>query len=62
MATEPDYVDEMKLPAGKTCASCVHVRRCVALGYTKAESTSCDFWPNKFQPAAITKATATTTT
>ena len=39
----------MRLPEGKTCSDCVHVRRCVdALGCTKPERTSCDFYPNRF--------------
>ena len=43
------YVEKMKLPEGKTCADCVHLKRCVGLGCTKPENTSCDFFPNKFR-------------
>ena len=47
---EPDYDAEMKLPAGKTCGDCFHIRRCLGLGYTSAEAnTSCDFWPSRFR-------------
>jgi hypothetical protein len=28
---EPDYQAEMKLPAGKTCASCFAVRFCIGI-------------------------------
>lgn len=41
--------DDMKLPTGKTCADCVHLRRCVGLGYTKPENTTCDFAPSRFR-------------
>lgn len=46
---EPDYLREMKLPAGKTCGDCVHVARCMAFGFTKSiDRTTCDFHPNRF--------------
>lgn len=48
-----DYVckehEEMKLPAGKTCDNCVHIKRCLAFGFTELGRTSCDFHPNKFR-------------
>lgn len=40
--------DDMKLPAGKTCADCYHCLRCTALFGAKKENTSCDFSPSKF--------------
>lgn len=48
--------EEMKLPAGKTCSDCVHLRRCVrVLGCTTPERTSCDFYPNfERKPMATT--------
>ncbi len=43
----------MDLPVGETCGSCVHLKRCLALGYTQdAARTSCDFFPRRFQSAA----------
>lgn len=42
-----------KLPEGKACGDCVHVRRCRAFGFTSSESnTNCDFLPNRFVTAA----------
>lgn len=46
---ERDYDAEMQLPAGKTCGDCVHVRRCVGMGYSWTAREQCDFWPNKFR-------------
>lgn len=46
---ERDYDAEMKLPPGKTCGDCRHVKRCRAFGFTSSESnTNCDFHPNRF--------------
>jgi hypothetical protein len=51
---EIDYDAAMRLPAGKTCGDCVHVRRCVAMfGHVPAD-TSCDFYPSRFRPALTT--------
>lgn len=37
-------------PEGKTCADCVHFKRCAwLLSYTGAE-TQCDWTPSKFKP------------
>ena len=44
--------DSMKLPEGKTCADCVHIKRCLAFGYSWADRKQCDFYPNRFQPTA----------
>ena len=41
--------DSMRLPEGYTCADCVHIKRCLAFGYSWAERKQCDFYPNKFQ-------------
>lgn len=49
--TQRDYDADMKLPEGKTCGDCCHIRRCKAFGFTWPERTSCDFYPNKFTPA-----------
>lgn len=47
-AKEPDYEADMKLPAGRTCADCFASKFCIGIGCTKEESTSCDYWPNRF--------------
>lgn len=39
----------MALPAGKTCADCVHVERCVTMFGIKPESAICDFYPRRYQ-------------
>jgi hypothetical protein len=49
---EPDYDAAMRLPRGKTCDDCVHIRRCVAFGFSSPERTSCDFWPSRFKDTA----------
>lgn len=41
-------MNDMDLPTGKTCADCCHLRRCVGMGFTKAENTNCDFSPSRF--------------
>jgi hypothetical protein len=42
----------MHLPAGKTCGDCVHLRRCVAFGFTDSETAdSCDFFPRRLRLA-----------
>lgn len=41
----------MKLPDGRTCGDCIHVRRCVLFGFTKSENTNCDFSPSRYQQA-----------
>ncbi len=35
------------LPEGKTCADCVHVRRCVEMFGQKPEDTACQFIPSR---------------
>lgn len=51
---EPDYAAEMKLPEGKTCDHCWHVKRCRALGYTSSvDRTGCDFHPRRFVDAGF---------
>lgn len=48
---EIDYRAEMALPTSKSCSDCVHIKRCVAFGFTDRESASCDFHPSRFRPA-----------
>lgn len=48
---EPNYDEEMKLAADKTCDDCIHSRRCFAFGFSKSGRKSCDFWPNRFREA-----------
>lgn len=39
----------MRLPEGKTCGDCAHVRRCEAFGFTRnAQETVCSFHPRRF--------------
>jgi hypothetical protein len=39
----------MKLPEGKTCGDCIHIKRCLAFGFTKSEERKeCDFFPRRF--------------
>lgn len=43
--------DDMALPAGETCGSCAHWRRCKALIQTLCPSAAyCDFSPSRFRP------------
>lgn len=43
--------DDMDLPKGKTCADCVHCRRCTAMfGHTPADE-SYDWSPSRFRAA-----------
>ncbi|WP_219097718.1 hypothetical protein [Pseudomonas sp. UMAB-40] len=45
--------DDMDLPAGKTCADCVHCRRCTMMFGHIPEDESCDWAPSRFTPKAI---------
>ena len=46
----PAWVDvDARLGPGKTCGDCVHLRRCLMLGFTdSAANTWCDFIPVRF--------------
>ena len=50
-AIEPDYDAEMRLPAGASCDSCSHSRRCFGLGFSEPGRNSCDFHPNRYRAA-----------
>jgi hypothetical protein len=40
----------MELPHGTTCGDCVHVKRCLAFGFTpKKEETVCSFYPRRLR-------------
>jgi hypothetical protein len=42
----------MNLPPGKTCADCVHFRRCTMMfGHIPADEV-CDWYPSRFHPKA----------
>lgn len=43
--------DDMDLPEGKTCANCVHCRRCTAMFGHIPEDQSCDWSPSRFREA-----------
>lgn len=51
MRREESDVDKMNLPVGKTCADCVHCRRCTAMfGHIPADEV-CDWSPSRFRMA-----------
>ncbi len=39
----------MELPKGKTCADCIHVRRCTLMFGAEAGNDYCGFHPRKFR-------------
>lgn len=41
---------EMELPEGKTCADCVHTRRCCLMFGHIPEDEVCDWHPSRFTP------------
>lgn len=43
--------EDMKLPEGKTCADCVHVKRCTSMFGVNTTDTECDFGPSRFVEA-----------
>lgn len=52
--TDPD---KMRLPSGKTCGDCVHIRRCNAIFGHTAEDTYCDWSPSRAQWKPVIEAT-----
>lgn len=40
----------MNLPADKTCADCVHCRRCCAMFGHIPQDQVCDWYPSRFHP------------
>ena len=50
---EMELLTNTFLPPGKTCADCVHCRRCCALFGQTPTGTSCDFWPSRFRESTI---------
>lgn len=48
MTSPQTDTDSMKLPDGKTCKDCRHIKRCVTFGFTKPDNTFCDFFPIRF--------------
>jgi len=45
--------DSMYLPEGKTCADCLHCRRCTMMfGHIPADEV-CDWAPSRFTPRAV---------
>ena len=44
---DPAEPDKMRLPKGKTCGDCAHIRRCKAIfGHTETD-TYCDWSPSR---------------
>lgn len=41
--------NDMKLPEGKTCVACFHVRKCVGMFGVTETNTACDFSPSRFR-------------
>lgn len=41
----------MTLPAGQTCGTCVHARRCITIFGMTEDDTSCSFFPRRFRQA-----------
>lgn len=40
----------MDLPHGTTCGDCMHIKRCLALGFTPSETeTVCSFYPRRLR-------------
>jgi hypothetical protein len=56
-AREPDYEAEMRLPLGKTCADCRHIKRCSWLIGEDGTDTSCDWHPSRFDERTAQKET-----
>lgn len=43
------YHQCMNLPEGKTCADCMHIKKCVLLFHGNPENRSCGFEPIRFK-------------
>lgn len=48
---DPSDPDKMKLPAGKTCGHCAHIKRCKAMFGHVETDTDCDWSPSRFAEA-----------
>lgn len=44
---DPADPDKMKLPQGKTCGDCAHIRRCKAIFGHVETDTYCDWSPSR---------------
>ncbi len=51
MKTPPPKIDtsDMDLPAGKTCATCLHYAKCKALFGCLSDAVKCDFAPSRYR-------------
>ncbi|MEI7174800.1 hypothetical protein [Pectobacterium carotovorum] len=52
---DPSDPDKMRLPTGKSCGDCVHIRRCKAIFGHVETDTYCDWSPSRArfrEPAA----------
>lgn len=45
---DPSDPDKMKLPAGKTCGDCTHIKRCKAMFGNVEMDTACDWSPSRY--------------
>lgn len=48
---DPADPDKMRLPKGKSCGNCHHIRRCKAMFGHAETDTYCDWSPSRFIPA-----------
>ena len=46
---ECDCCDDMRLPAGKRCGDCVHIRRCKVMFGHADDDVFCDWSPSRFK-------------
>jgi hypothetical protein len=42
-----------KIPAGKTCATCAYLKKCVGVGISEPSRRFCDFAPSLYRPATV---------
>lgn len=45
--------NDMDLPEGKTCADCVHCRRCFGIFGHIPEDQACDWSPSRFRQTEV---------
>lgn len=48
--------DDMDLPAGQTCGTCVHARRCTSMFGHIPEDEACDWSPSRFRASVAAHA------
>jgi hypothetical protein len=53
---DPSDPDKMRLPVGKTCGDCLHIKRCKAIFGHVESGTCCDWSPSRFRAAIASAA------